>query len=150
MGAGTKIGRGKRRARVATLYAIGMESDAISETMGVPLRTVQDDIKNIREGKFFCKLPQELKAEIDGVASSVLAPVFDLLDHEEPGVRIAAARAGWTIYKEKVLLQQTFGFLDRWINPSRTQEVAVGKLRGAPVRPTLAETLAEVDAESWD
>jgi hypothetical protein len=149
MGAGTKVGQGKRRALVATFYAIGMESDAISETLGVPLRTVQDDIKNIREGKFFEKLPQELKAQIDAVASSVLAPLVDLLDHEAPGVRIAAAHATWSIYKEKVLLQQTFGFLNSWSNPSRAQEVAVGKLRGEPVKPTLPETILEMDAETW-
>jgi hypothetical protein len=145
LGSGTKAGQGRRRALVATFQALGMPSDTISDTMGVPLRTVQDDLKKIREGQFFQKLPQELKAEVDGVASFVLAPVVALLDHKEPSVRIAAAHAIWTTYKEKVLLQQTLGLVPKEPEPladtaAKVHELLVGLSRY--LTPPAAEEFA--------
>ncbi len=113
--------RERRRGMVAYLDALGFGPAQIARAVDVARPTVYKDLAAI-ESEWGDKLTApQAAAQVRGVAHRLSSNLLDLVQAEDPTIRLQAVRTLWAIFRDRVAMEQLFGMM-----PKAPDQVEVG------------------------
>ncbi len=131
---------------VAYLDALHFGPAQIAHTLGTSRTTVYKDLAVIASEWGDKLTAPQAAAQVRGVAHKLSSYLLGLVQAEDPSVRLQAIRVLWSIFRDRVALEQLFGMM-----PKAPERVEVGLDRetldtifGAVVNRVSADAQLEV------
>ncbi len=105
--------RERRRAMALYLHALDFGPSQTARALGVSRQTVTADLHVIEEEWGDKLTAPQAAAQVRGLAHKLSSVLMDLLQDKDPVVRVMGVRTLWTIFRERVALEQLFGMMPK-------------------------------------
>ncbi len=113
--------RERRRGMVAYFHALGFGPAQIARTLDTSRTTIYKDLRVI-EVEWGDRLTSgQAVSQVRGLAHRLSSNLLGLVQAEDPTVRLQAVRTLWSIFRDRVAMEQLFGMM-----PKAPERVEVG------------------------
>ncbi len=105
--------RERRQGMVAYLDALHFGPAQMARTLGVSRTTVSKDLHVIASEWGDKLTAPQAAAQVRGVAHKLSSYLLGLVQDKDPSVRLQAIRVLWSIFRDRVALEQLFGMMPK-------------------------------------